>query len=703
MRDTSKSFVSSFAIFLVVFFFFITLPSVGQINDTEIDISQKPFYSSLSKALRNADKVYKLDLSKKGLTEFPFEILQLKELRVLVLDSNQITIIPDQIKELQKLEYLSLTGNAIQELPPGVGDLIQLQYLYLDHNKIAALPAILKFYNLQELFINDNKLNEIPSGIKVLKELERLIASNNQLKSIPDEIGYLYNLERLSFANNHIKDLPEHFYELTNLTHLYLSGNELKKIDEGISKLKKIKLLDLSENKLKGLPPELSELSELQDLYLEKNEIDTLPPEISDVFKLRILFIGDNPIKEIPSVYNHLSNLKRIDIRNLAFRSFPQVLYDLNNNDVQVTGLATKELYNSKLLLSQARNKKLTENYSDAILKYEALIRLDTNNAAAISELAAIFLEKTEYDKAASLCKRALSKNASQKVIDDLRITYSNSLNKTNKYEQVIVSYKEKIRTDPANVASYFELGKFYYDQMKYDEAKEVLGQAIQIDPSHTDSHFYLAVMFLMDKQKELFVFSALHVFMLEPNSKKTRTMLPFLLSKMNMRTGVKGKSGHTSYYDSYIIRNESNEIVYKSEMPQADLMAAMFSDILKSGLFSTKDSSGTELTPEEKEAVETALHVKQDNLEIFQLELKSICETNKDSINEREKKFWDNYLPYYSDLIASGHLETFSYIINNIRGDDEKYSKWLKNNVAKVEKFTAWHKNAALPNKVGK
>ena len=693
MHNKHHSAFFLFIVFFIAFSFLTITASIGQSNvENEVNITEKPVYYSLSKALRNAENVYKLDLSKKKLKEFPIEILKLKELRYLILDSNQVTSIPSQINELKKLEYLSLSHNNIQNLPSSLGELTELRFLYLDYNKISVLPV--KFFllvKLKVLFINNNTLIEIPPEIKVFRELKRLVASNNQFENIPDEIGHLYNLENVTFSNNHIKSLPEHFYELSNLKFLYLSDNDLKKIDSRINKLKKLEIFALENNKLKYLPTEIGELSELQSLYLYHNEIDSLPPEIGNLFKLKNLFIGGNPIKEIPTLYNRLSNLEVLNVKNLSFNPFPQALYDLQNNGTKIVNLKTNELYQAKLLLSQARNKKLTENFIEAIKKYEELIRIDTNNVTAMSELASVLIDISEFDKAADVCKRALSKNASQKTLDEIRMKHSNSINRTNKYDEIINSYKSKIYSDSINVIPYFELGKFYYDQKKYEEAKIVFQKAIKINPFHSDSHFYLAVIFLSLEQKELFIFSSLRLFSLEPNSNRTKTTFPFLLTRMNMKSGAETKKGSTSYFDSYIIRNENNEIIYKSEEPMADLLMAMLLDLTKSDMFSN-DSLKTDTII--KNVVESAFYFNKSNVEIFQLELSKICKTNKDEIKQEEKIFWDFYLPYYSNLIENDHLETFSYSINKIRNNDQDNAKWFKTNSDKVEKFNLWKKN---------
>ena len=120
-----------------------------------LDISEQPVYYSLKKALRNAEKVYKLNLSNTELKEIPADVFKLKELRYLFLDSNQISTIPHEIKSLEKLEVLSIGNNNIHSVPSEIGILKNLKYLYFDYNKIIDLPPELFFLiNLEELYIN---------------------------------------------------------------------------------------------------------------------------------------------------------------------------------------------------------------------------------------------------------------------------------------------------------------------------------------------------------------------------------------------------------------------------------------------------------------------------------------------------------------------------------------------------------------------
>lgn len=75
--------------------------------------SENKTYRSLEDALKEPNYVCYLDLSKKGLTELPPEVLQFPKLKSLYLNFNKIVTLPDEIVKLQDLTSIDLTGNPI--------------------------------------------------------------------------------------------------------------------------------------------------------------------------------------------------------------------------------------------------------------------------------------------------------------------------------------------------------------------------------------------------------------------------------------------------------------------------------------------------------------------------------------------------------------------------------------------------------------
>jgi Leucine-rich repeat (LRR) protein len=123
-----------------------------------------------------------IDLSGKGLTEFPREILSQRGVKKLILSNNRI-----------------------KSLPAEIGELADLEELYLDANKLTgALPAeIRKMPKLRILDAHDNGLTGIPAEIGQLKNLRIVNFSGNKIDTMPNEIGNIKgNLEVLNISGN---------------------------------------------------------------------------------------------------------------------------------------------------------------------------------------------------------------------------------------------------------------------------------------------------------------------------------------------------------------------------------------------------------------------------------------------------------------------------------------------------------------------
>jgi Leucine-rich repeat (LRR) protein len=129
-------------------------------------------YTSLSEAMKNPDKVIKLELRKKKLKKFPEEIFKFKNLQYLDLSKNSIKEIPAEIDSLKYLQILILSKNELETLPKEIGELKMLQYLNVNQNELTSLPAqIGSLTNLKNLDLWSNNVDSFPSEMKYLKKL----------------------------------------------------------------------------------------------------------------------------------------------------------------------------------------------------------------------------------------------------------------------------------------------------------------------------------------------------------------------------------------------------------------------------------------------------------------------------------------------------------------------------------------------------
>lgn len=81
----------------------------------------------------------------------------------------------------------------------------------------------------------------------------KIIFNGLELISIP-KIENIFNIEELSVYNNSINEIDKVIYEMINLKVLNLSFNNIENISSDIKNLKKLRFLDLGFNNFKTIP-----------------------------------------------------------------------------------------------------------------------------------------------------------------------------------------------------------------------------------------------------------------------------------------------------------------------------------------------------------------------------------------------------------------------------------------------------------------
>ena len=112
-----------------------------------------------------------------------------------------------------------------------------------------------KIFNLEELYIRNNNLTELPKEIGNLTNLKSLYI-DCYLNELPKEIFNLINLEKLRIISNNLETFPDGIKKLINLENLYIDINIINEnfnfkslpIEE-IGKLNNLKEFDISIRK----------------------------------------------------------------------------------------------------------------------------------------------------------------------------------------------------------------------------------------------------------------------------------------------------------------------------------------------------------------------------------------------------------------------------------------------------------------------
>ncbi|MEI6694913.1 MAG: leucine-rich repeat domain-containing protein [Bacteroidota bacterium] len=189
-------------IFVIIGFVFLYFSANAQLL-SQNQLDEQPVFTSISEALKNPEKVYRMDLSKQ-----------------------KLQTLPKAIFGLYNLQELNLAKNKLVEIPPEIGNLTNLQKLNVSKNKITTLPASIGLLtNLTELVANQNDIYKLPAEIGNLINLEKLDLWSTAMDVFPQEIAMLKNtLKTLDLRVVLINDDKQKaIVELLPNTNIYFS------------------------------------------------------------------------------------------------------------------------------------------------------------------------------------------------------------------------------------------------------------------------------------------------------------------------------------------------------------------------------------------------------------------------------------------------------------------------------------------------
>ena len=359
--------------------------------------------SAFPQSLTNLKSLKGLYIQYNELESIPPPFFQLKSLKKLVARKNKIRFLDNAIGNLVLLEDLILDNNRLEQLPESIGNLTNLKRLDLEYNLIKQVPeSIGNLHNLVELNLRCALTMEIPEG-----ELHRLPKSFNQLKnlkildiegncweeSVLKQIVELTMLEELTMDS---LDIPPSFKNLSRLKKLYIHFKGLnrykfsdtitllpsleklhiehlsaRELPESLGNLKKLNYLGLSQGSFNTLPESLGNLVLLEELYLSQtHHLNSLPESFGNLIKLKKLNLSINRLSKLPESFGKLRNLRELHLDRCRLTSLPDSFGNLVSLE--------------KLWLDNNHLETLPESFGN--LKLLELLYLDENPLITLPE-----------------------------------------------------------------------------------------------------------------------------------------------------------------------------------------------------------------------------------------------------------------------------------------------------------------------------
>ncbi|KAJ8934094.1 hypothetical protein NQ318_004975 [Aromia moschata] len=123
----------------------------------------------------------------------------------LDISNNSLTAVPLTVFQLHSLKYLNIAQNKIEKLPIPTPSPVKKGFRRkLSKGEIVGYSCPV----LEELYMQDNRLDHIPDAIFKLPSLVTLVVSNNRLQYLPYNMWLAPKLKELNASLNLLKELP---------------------------------------------------------------------------------------------------------------------------------------------------------------------------------------------------------------------------------------------------------------------------------------------------------------------------------------------------------------------------------------------------------------------------------------------------------------------------------------------------------------
>ena len=277
------------------------LPRLNYLNLARNRITSFPV-----KAFQNQQSLRTLKLDGNNIHTLDDDTLYgLLSLNVLELQNNNIySINKNVLIPVNQLVHLNISYNNLLELP-SLEKLWSLQILDASHNSIDEISE--KMFksqnNIRIINLSNNHITELPDSLFLsCTSLEILDLSNNFIRFFHPSLFLGLNLQTLFLQRNRLQDVGTMFYNLKQLQELNLSSNEITDTIQRSTFPENLVMLDLSYNRIENIRPySFVGLDKIRMIDLRYNHISTLSKESLKVstgpYAQTGFRINENPLK----------------------------------------------------------------------------------------------------------------------------------------------------------------------------------------------------------------------------------------------------------------------------------------------------------------------------------------------------------------------------------------------------------------------
>lgn len=303
------------------------------------------------------------------------------KIQILYMGYNNLVEMPehDLLKKMAKLSMLDLASNKIEKVN-AFGKDINLAKIYLDNNKITEIPNVDGFFcgysQMESFTCSNNKIKMFPDifNAKSVYVIQSIDFSYNEISEFENGDDFRgLNVGQVNLSNNHLETFPGVLFKKNSpITYLILAGNGMKEIPDGSMKGENaymLEALDLTYNNLTELSDDFYaiRLPYLYGLDLSYNSFSEFPTQPLSISSLQRFFIrhqrdanGNRCLREWPTGLYRCPSLAFFcigsnDLRKIEDTLSPYIYYleiaDNPNISIDVTSLCSYITYGYVMLI----------------------------------------------------------------------------------------------------------------------------------------------------------------------------------------------------------------------------------------------------------------------------------------------------------------------------------------------------------------
>lgn len=183
-------------------------------------------------------------------------------------------------------------------------------------------------------------------------------------------------------------------------------------------------------------------------------------------------------------------------------------------------------------MLQEALKLHQTENFNEAAILYNKILKMQPHNIDTISLLGTLNLQTGNFDDACLLLKKSIKlKPNNASAHNNLGSVFQSS----GRFEEAITSYKQSIILNPDYDEAYYNLGNAYQAVGQLVNAIASYKQAIALNPNDADIHSNLANALRKSKRPEEALMNYRQAIILMPHNAEMHNNLGAALQELEM------------------------------------------------------------------------------------------------------------------------------------------------------------------------